>query len=348
MKPLLVINDVHLGVQRTAGTTPASAQALRDALQNALRVTLTSCKGHDVLINGDLFDGYNVPMTDVLEFIDTAREFAANRGRLYLARGNHDISRDSTRLSSFDFVCAILERMLAEQVVVIQQPTAVSPTRYVVPHAPNQDIFDDWLSKVPDDQIVFLHANCMNNFAQHSDHSLNVSEEQIQALLKRGCRLVFAHEHQQRNLFEGRVVVVGNQWPSSVADCLGNSEKRLLVVSQDDKFLFDKTWSASESYAEVDWHDLPYSGSASIIRVVGSASSQEAADAMSAIAKARQKSDAFVIGNAVVVEGVEVGDQIQASVEAVQGFDVLSFLLDKLSPEHADKLRALLAAHPSE
>lgn len=346
MRSLLVINDCHLGVQRTAGTTPASAAAIRSELQDAVRQTLLEHRSYDVLINGDLFDGYNVPMSDVLGFIDTANEFAKGGSTLYLARGNHDISRDSTRLSSFDFVCEVLTRMLPEQVEVIRQPRSIDGGCYVVPHAANQDIFDDWLAAVPDDRVVFLHANADNQFAQASDHSLNVSEQQMLQLVKRGCRLVFAHEHQQRQLLNGKVVVVGNQWPSSIADCLGNDSKRLLIVHPDNSFEFVDTWHARDSYTEIDWRSLPCEVTAPFVRVIGNASSVEAPDAVSAIARLRQKNDAFVIGNAVVVEGVEIGDAVQASVEAVQGFDVLAFLLEKLSAEHAGKLRELLNAHP--
>lgn len=346
MRHLLVLNDVHLGVQRTAGTTPASAAAIREYLQQNLRSTMLAHIDHDVLINGDLFDGYSVPMSDVLAFIDTAIEFATGGGKLLLARGNHDISRDSTRLSSFDFVCEILERMLPTQAKALRQPTSIGGCRYVVPHAPNQDIFDDWLAKVPDGQLVFLHANADNKFSQASDHSLDVSEAQMVKLVKRGCTLVFAHEHQQRQLLNNKVLVVGNQWPSSIADCLGNDTKRLMIVRPDDSIEFVQTWSSQDGYTEIDWRNLPCEVSAPFVRVVGNAISTEAPDAVSAIAKLRQKNDAFVIGNAVVVEGVEIGDAVQASVEAVQGFDVLAFLLEKLSADHAGKLRELLDAHP--
>ena len=54
MKPLLILNDCHIGVKRSAGTTPASALALRRYLLDSFRSLLPDDK--DVLVLGDLFD----------------------------------------------------------------------------------------------------------------------------------------------------------------------------------------------------------------------------------------------------------------------------------------------------
>lgn len=346
---VVIVNDLHLGVQRLAGTTPASAQALQDYLQRSFEGFVKTLANDAVLvINGDVFDGFSVPLGAVSQFVNTVRNWMdeAKERRLVLSRGNHDISKDSTKLSSFDFAGQMLCLMFPFRVTVVKEPTNLTQYGlYVVPHAPNQDIFDLWLEEVPPEVTVLLHANYDNNFAVESDHSLNVSEEQAERLVNQHCTLIFGHEHQARTLFGGRLLIPGNQWPSSIADCLGNSgglKKALRLGASGVSEIV--TWDAMNEFTECDWRDLEHVGSqAKFVRVIGNATGGEAVEAVSAIARLRRESDAFVISNAVTVEGSNSAAQSTAqSIEAVRGFDVLGFVLGKLSAGHREKLQQLL------
>lgn len=357
MNHLTVFNDVHLGVQRTAGTTQASAIALREWQQELFRKMLNSTSGV-ALINGDLFDGYSVPLSVVRWFIHQIDAWLRhdNDNLLILARGNHDISKDNTNLSSFDFTSVMLKMMHGERVRVVTEPSDFE-TFYIVPHMANQDLFNLALDAVPDNRLVFLHANFDNNFAVESDHSLNVSAKQAEALILRGCKLLFAHEHQQRKAFGGNLQVSGNQIPTSIADCLGNpcglkhhAACHYTGGPSGWSIEYHLTWAADgdHGYAEIDWRDLPtYAGGAAFIRVIGDASAEQSAEATAAIARFRRDSQAFVVSNAVVVEGVQIGDMAVASVEAVKAFNPIDFLvehLEKEKPEFAAKVRQLWAS----
>ena len=182
MRSKLIINDVHLGVNRAAGTTQQTAALLRQYLQQNLHDLMMRHTDHDIIINGDLFDAYNVAMSDVLAFYQTACEWlGAGDGVLTLGAGNHDLSKDSSRLSSFEFIGAILESQYPGRVRVIMESTDLGDGIIMIPHVANQDLFNieiEGAIEYAENQIILFHANYDNNFTVESDHSLNVSREQ--------------------------------------------------------------------------------------------------------------------------------------------------------------------------
>jgi len=353
MRAKLLLNDIHLGVMRAGGTTPKSAAAIRQYLLTSLRELMMQHIDKDIIINGDLFDTFQVSLSDLLAFYEIACEWlAASDGRLFFGRGNHDWAKDSSKLSSFDFVGQILESAYPGRVVVVTKPQMLDEGVFMIPHMPNQAMFDLELKKASEelkDTLVLLHANYDNNFAVESDHSLNVSPEQAEALISGGNRLVFGHEHQARTTKGGRVFVTGNQWPSSVADCVHNPDglkhAHMLQKEADGGIgiCAVETWSAAKSFAEVPWDDLLDGEPHDFVRVVGSVTAEQSADVIATISKFRQKSDAFVVTNAVKVEGVSDMEELAASVEDVKSFDALGYLLENLDPDQAEFVRDLLA-----
>lgn len=341
---LTVLNDLHLGVQRCAGTTPASALALRNWLMESYTDFINDLPDDEtLLLNGDVFDGSTVALSVVGEFISVTMKWLSKpQRRLVMSRGNHDISKDSSNLSSFDFAASIL-RMTCQNFEAVTEPTAVPGVGYVVPHAANEDIFNHWLEQVPEGEFVFLHANYDNGFSVLADHSLNVSYNQAADLIEsRGCTLFFAHEHQAREAFGGRLTVTGNQWASSVADCLGNPCGFKKSVRISDTIRYTTTWDASADFLEVPWRDLPtVNTDARFIRVVGEATAQEAADMVNAIARYRRDSPAFVVSNAVSVEGHQLDEGVEATVESIKAFDPVEFALGLLTEEQQAKIRKL-------
>jgi UDP-2,3-diacylglucosamine pyrophosphatase LpxH len=339
MQPLTILNDLHIGAQRAAGTTPLTAWQLRQYLNSEFE-RLVQEVDTDLCILGDLFDTGNVPMADVLAVWETLRAWLSKGCRLYLVKGNHDDSRNTTVLSSFQFLCRLLSAEFGDQAVEVSSPQLLADHgAYVLCHVTNQDIFDQVLATAPACDYWLIHANFNNSFAVQADHSLNVSLEQ--AMKAPAKHLVFAHEHQARKGLNGKVFVAGNQFPSSVADCLGNEAKYLtrLAGSAPERV---QTWNREGNYAEQDWRALKDDG-CKFIRVVGEASAAEAADVVSAISKFRNKAKALVITNAVKIEGTADGEQIQITLEQVKSFDVLSALLECLDEREQGVVKGLLA-----
>lgn len=342
MNGLMVLNDLHIGCIRSGGTTPATALKLRRYLLEEYQSLLERAKGCDLLINGDLFDTPNIPLTDLLQTIRaTLGWLETGTGFLILPPGNHDLSKNSETYSSFEFFANILQEQYPTRVQVPKELCAMwgRTNSYIIPHVPNQDLFDMELAKVPSCEYLFLHCNYANGFAAKSDHSLNLSEER--AALLPVQHIVIGHEHQAKTALNAKVIIVGNQIPSSVSDCLGNDEKFALLITTGILHQL-QTWTAAGSFARVDWRtlDQPQDG-IDFIRVEGEAFAAEASQVVSAIAKYRQKSEALVITNAVNIEGSST-TEMTVSLEQIKSFSVLEELLKILSAEEQTVVLQLL------
>lgn len=326
---MIVLNDLHQGVNRSGGTTPASAAAMKLWQKTAFADFLNTVD-EDLLIAGDLFDGFLVPNSDLLSAFQALSTWLTKGHKLIAMRGNHDASNDSSKLSSFD----LLGELLADssQVSFVSEPQLFGGV-YCVPHLLNQDVIDMALTKVPECTFVVLHCNVDNNFAKESDHSLNISREQLDALPAK--TVYVAHEHHKRKL--GKAFIGGNQWPTSVSDCLDGEDKFAYRLNEDGTITPIKVWDKS-NYAEMDWRNPVKDSAAQFVRFVGTAKPGEAAEMSTAIARYRKDSEAFVITNAVRVgEDEEMATLTLNSHEAIKSFDVME-AVKKLLTEDENKI----------
>jgi DNA repair exonuclease SbcCD nuclease subunit len=334
-----ITTDYHIGAKRVGGTTPESQQALRKHLRDALANQLDAC---DHLIAGDLFDEFTIDAADLVETYKIFSEWLAKYGkRLALIRGNHDFHPSGLKTcSSFDLLGTILQQQFPAQVTV-----ANTVTRWkqfvLVPHLPNVETF---LAEVEglqceEDKVLVFHANVDNHFVAESLHSLNLTMHQVDDLVSRGNLLIVGHEHQHRTLAYGGCLVLGNTVPSSIADCLGNQCKYSATV-EGTEYTLSETWQSAGAYLEVYWNsleDLP--ANLQFIRVTGEATALQAADVIKSISKLRQKHSAFVITNAVRIEGQEP----VTTTETIKSFDVLAAIFENLNEEQQKCVKELLA-----
>lgn len=346
MKPFAVINDLHIGVLRAAGTTPQTAFALRRYALGQFQLLLDATDG-DLLINGDLFDTEHIPYSDLLETYQMIARWAIDNpdSVIILPPGNHDLSKTTTTMSSQQFLTHLLQALLGERVIVPTEGmpiTVAGAAGWVIPHMTNQELFDLELAKVPAVKYLFLHANYDNKFAVQSDHSLNLSREQAEKLPVE--RIVLGHEHQRRMELVGKVMIPGNQFPASVADCLGNKDKYMTLIT-DTSFELKQVWVGEGSFLRCDWRDLGnVDPDAQFVRVEGDASTSEAAQVVTAISKLRKAHNAFVITNAVKIEGREA-DASMETMEKAANFNVvqaLMTLLEKKNPAWAGKVKTVM------
>lgn len=360
MSRLWIFSDLHLGVQRTGGTTPTSADALRRYTHRKHRNLLDlASDGDTVLVNGDLTDQFNIDLGQAIEVYAAAAECLNAKPSLKLvwSVGNHDLSKDSAKLGTVAFIGRLLEGSFPGRFKLITQAQALEshPGTWVIPHVANQDLFELELTRIPDNaKVVFLHVNLDNAMAGQADHSLNLSRDQAKALTKAGKILVLGHEHQGRTILGDKVIVVGNQFPTSVSDCLrhGDAQKDgtkygLVIEENLEDMELVPTWSVKDQdggYREVDWRDL---GSVRdteqiFVRVSGKADSSEAAEVIKEISKLRQRSDAYVITNAVKVDSVDGDDELEASIEEIKAVSVLDILLSMLDEPQQAVVRELM------
>ena len=343
---MLVINDIHIGVQRKAGTTQASQEALRGFLFDSLRATLDQTAEDHLLVDGDLFDTFEVSPRDWIETYSVFCAWLAKGTFLTLVAGNHDTVERGEKMSSFAMLCRVLKDQYTNvQLVMIDAWGEVDQGVYAVAHCANQDLFDlrlgELLKQAP--KFLFIHANYDNKFAAVSDHSLNVSQEWAERFIEIGTTMIFSHEHQAKTARGGKVIVLGNQFPTSVADCLGNDTKFAHTLN-DGVLTKVPTWATDipNGYIQIDWRELSeYAGAAGFIRVAGAALATEAADVIGTLAKFRQRSPAFVVTNAVAIDGIVQASELPAAFEAAKAFDVVAYIHKNLSAEEVltfDKL----------
>lgn len=225
----LIVNDLHLGVSRVAGTTPKSREALGDYLQSSFRDLIFEHTNKNILILGDLFESFEVEQKDLLTcYLTLSAWLVRSKQKLILVAGNHDSGKRTDRVSSFDVLSRLLvDRFTEERVDVISRGLRVLPGNiYVIPHMPNQDLFNLEIGKLEgvERSSLLLHCNYNNHFAEISDASLNITDTWASDFVTRGNTILLAHEHQQKQPRKG-VQILGNQYPSSISDCLGNDRK---------------------------------------------------------------------------------------------------------------------------
>lgn len=346
-----ILNDLHIGARRKAGTTPESQAALRRSIVDGL-AGLLELEDDWVIINGDIFDGFEVEFMDLLDAFNRLCGWlnGSSHRILTLVAGNHDWNPRADKISSFHVLAHVLTKLAPKRVQVIDSSDgfcALDHRLHAISHQPNQELFNIEIERAINDGVpggyLLLHANYENEFAEHADHSLNVFAEQADRLVAAGWTLVFGHEHQGREARDGRVLITGNQIVTSVADCLGNDHKRCLRIT-DTGHEWVKLNDVAWFYMEVDWKDLVDNGpEVDFIRVTGEATAEQAADVVNAVAKLRQNSSAFVITNAVKIDGIAEMDSLaELSLEEVSTFNVREALLAELTEEERVVVKELL------
>ena len=351
MKPLLILNDCHIGVKRSAGTTPASALALRRYLLDSFRSLLPDDK--DVLVLGDLFDDFVVDQADFWETFLILSEWLRKGNHLTLTRGNHDWSPRANAKSSFDLLADLLSHVYDNVTVVRDGLTDLGNGILVIPHMPNQDLFDLELDKAEASTGLYLLTHCnMMPPACHGrqDHSLTIDEDRAIRLSKKFI-LLNAHEHQHIDYDLGKgIYCLGNQTPSSISDCLSKGRhqqdgcKYAMVVQPDMGRSLIPTWKSGDDFVRKDWRDLDdVSEGFRFIRVEGRASAEEASLVVDAIARLRARHSAYVISNAVQVDGQEgVEEAAESTYAAIKVFDVMGALLNELEEDERKVIKEVM------
>lgn len=344
-----VLNDLHLGCMRKGGTTPESQAALRVAQYGHLDRLLAGISGN-LTINGDFFDGFAVDPSDViLSFQALSDWLHRGAGNLTMLAGNHDWSPRGSKTSSYHLLAHFLKIAYPHKVSAYDYSDGfkkIDDGLWAIPHMPNQSLFDLEINKALDLPVqgwLLLHANYNNTFAQHSDHSLNVSQDQIDALLVKGWSILFGHEHAHKVMRGGRAIIAGNQIPTSCADWLG-CDGKFYVEIEDGVANIVPFMEKRDHYVEVAWTELAgYRGEHGFIRVVGAATADQASQVVDSVARFRQSTCALVVSNAVKVDGVAGFDALaETSFEEITSFSVLDALLEELTEEEGKIVKELL------
>ncbi len=330
---LTILNDCHLGTIRSSGVTQSSQIALSSHIRERFVSLLPDS---DLMILGDTFDKSEVSLSTLLETFTDLSTWLSRGYHLYAISGNHDDHRTTGKLSSFDMLCSLLLREYPNTVTTVKGEGRLIPYGYVISHMPNQAMFDAELAKVPECNVLFLHVNYDNFFAAQSDQSLNISKEQVAAC--KAKKIVIAHEHVKKA--DGKVTLPGNQIPTSISDWQNCDAKYITTVTREGTVTMQKVAEKSEDYIEQPWSSPVVTGH-KFVKLVGTATAEQAAQVVSAVAKFRAVSTAFVVANGVQISSESGVEGFDESLESVRSFDVMSALGELLSRDEMTVLKEL-------
>ena len=340
-----IINDLHAGVRRQGGTTPASRNALNKYISQNIKKLLTWATDTDALIVlGDVFDKPKVAEVVLLDLFFMFLTFLrGSKADLILVRGNHD-----SKSEIIDDMCSL--ELLYNLLVTSLADSGDDPTRvhlvfngpetfedeeisfHIIPHMFNQEAFDREIENAPACAYLLLHCNFDCKYAV-GDHSLNLSREQAKKLVHGGREILIAHEHQARTPMVG-VRVMGNQFPTSVADCKGNDEKIATIITEEGVGHM-LSWKAEGSFKDCTPTTIQ---EGEFIRVSGNCKRHEFGQIVRDIAEYRKTSNAFVVSNAVKVET----ETMELSKEDVTKINVLELLLQAIPSQFQEKVRGCI------
>ena len=256
---VLIFSDPHLFLDRKAHFTRDSS-IRREALSKQTLVTLLdNYRGYFTVCAGDFFNSFSNSETNILESVGLASRMDK------ILAGNHDHSKRTEVRSSMD----VLKHLVPEFVVTEPEAYPVSQTSvfYLVPHQLTQEKFEGVLNgckkqlKKGYKYYLFVHCN-YSPWHEQEEGTLSLSRSQAQELLSAGFNRIFiGHEHAPREDFDGRVVVIGNTYPTGFADL---SSKRHLILDPDaDELQSVVHWRMEDHYSESPdepnklFYDLP-------------------------------------------------------------------------------------------
>jgi DNA repair exonuclease SbcCD nuclease subunit len=214
---ITVLGDQHLGKKFLNGTPLHRRGDRRQMQMDDFKNSLLNCETPLHVNVGDLFDEVVVPYNDVFAAARTYRHAAEQNPDIhyYVTRGNHDATKDATRVSAYMLFAAMLE-----DVPNITVSMAV-PIRFgdycIIPWHPEHDaetMVELHADLIRDAEIVFGHwdivaiSNTSNLIPAQSLADLGVK------------RIVTGHDHGRRDLTIAGlpVFVTGSMQPYSHAE----------------------------------------------------------------------------------------------------------------------------------
>jgi len=317
----LILNDQHFGIKKRGGSTPESSKALEDWMFEQFKQHLAI--PHDELILlGDLCDSRTVPehvMSRIIQLLVGEN--------CTIVLGNHCLGGvNDTTISSTEFMAHLLRATL------IKKPTQIRDM-YIIPHLFNQEAHEEAVAACPEECFMLTHCNIVNTFAV-GDHSLNLSDKEITVLGKKSVQVISGHEHARRTY--RNVEIIGNQMPSSIADCL-NKDSYACVI-EDGNIEFIPTWQPEGDYLECDYTEIAPSDYR-FIRVNGTCQVSEFPSVVREISQLRKTSDAFIISNNVQVQ---LSESETVSLEEVTNFNILDLLLERIEEEFREDIKTCI------
>lgn len=303
----ILFSDPHIGVDRRANTTPESRGVIKRRVAEAVRNIVASKKQGDLLVcGGDFFDTYSNDEMDILE------GYTLMQGVDYVLAGNHDVANSSDKFGSLQFCHELFVANELKSPVMLAEfgvPSVVTAQTdfghlVFVPHAITQDLFvkslieaKDAVGKMKGKKVLVLHCNYCAPFT--NEITLNLTEEMAADLLQVFNLVFIGHEHQPAEHFGGRLVVMGNTFPTAFGDI---SDKFIYKLDKNCVVTKEKIWSANTGFASITLEEGGISEEViekvegvDLIRVQGKVAPHEMVPAMRAIRDMWKRTGALAV-----------------------------------------------------
>jgi len=333
-----LISDLHMGLSRTAGVTDSSLRQYEEDKLTFLSQFLSENEDKEIIIAGDLFDKNLVSLSTLLSVL---RVISNHPEHIWILAGNHDLSKNTMTMSSFDFLGQVVNLLpVSTGISLVTKPVLIKRHSLVmIPHLSNQEIFDKALSDYSnEDYTLITHCNYDNFFSLDKDHSLNLTLEQAQGFKQ----VISGHEHSIRDV--GYVHMIGSFVPCKVKEAASPKRTHLFnTVTGKLEVMQSLNQDKIGAYSEIHYDDLQnpaaaIATAARFIRITGSVTAAEAPLVLAQIADFRKKSSAYMIQNATVVEAIGLESFEETSFESVDTWAALGSILNE---EHKIQLREL-------
>lgn len=201
------LGDVHLG-KKFEANVPLHRRGDREKIQWDQFVAELNDGDEPLVQVGDLFDRTVVSNTIVWETAQALRE-AAQRRPIAILRGNHDGSRDSTKISSFQILTELVRPfgvIVADEAPVFFHGVALIPWS---PWLSAAEMVDKWAQEISDYRTVVGHWDVVMGDGNQLPSAMLASLGVTTAIT--------GHDHNARELeMDGvKVIVTGSMQPYS-------------------------------------------------------------------------------------------------------------------------------------
>lgn len=264
---LLISSDPHIGRNLTANTTRKSRQLLKDNLfraslavsrqqpDPALGITFEPEDVDAVSCLGDIVDTHDNDAQTVLQAHTLMQEVDL------LLSGNHDVHNDAKSVGTID----ILQELHPENVIRakfdecrIEVEDTGDELVISIPYLSSKALFESALVKAQDAAsgesrpcLLFLHCNYDSGYADQ-DTELNLTSKQALRLLEHFDYIFIGHDHKFKTDHNGRVVVLGNLYPTG----FGDISSKYHAVYDNGRVTCRKHWDHETYYQEIDVEQL--------------------------------------------------------------------------------------------
>lgn len=240
-----VLGDVHLGRSFRTGVP---LNRIGDREQWQFRTFVESISTGDEPVHicmGDLFDRFVVSTNTLIEtYMAYAEASSRNPTRsFFIIQGNHDISRDTDKASSFDVLELLLKGF--QNIYFVRKPMVMNfpePVLFMPYDAfkTGKELFQE----VPDQNYaaIFGHYD-ITCIAGNEPHNL----APLDMMAPRTKMLVTGHEHNAKTFYHGQmmVIITGSMQPYTFAEDPYGTIYKTMTLQEFEKERaagFDFTW----------------------------------------------------------------------------------------------------------